>query len=769
MLNIKYRTALLGLMALATPGALGCGPEFPEELIPNRKYALFEPPPAWFDQEVQKLVDVPRKDLPLVESDDPEAQRIKAETELLPVDVAAEIAAMRQAENGDAAYALGADLPEALRLYTAAAVDYHLAFPPREEGESDDYDTSASVTKPPALPYEQHQALLEQARQRFTAVLALPPRQNTERVAWASFMLGKIAAYHGNLPESVAQFQKVRELVKAGLPDPLGLAVASFGEEARLHLIPGELEQAASLYAQQLAYGSRGASDSLKILAAKIIKDTAWLDEALSRPITRSLVFLYLYTQNVRAPFYSWDDHNDDYYQQTAVNTAGAGQDGKLENPIGDTIAAAEGDNSNDNTEPQLDVWERIAASLEKQDNVEFAGEDWLAAVFYQQGRFDLARRFAARDTSPLAYWIQAKLALRAGNQEAALAAYAAAASAFPVEEEAGHDQFSPDQEYKDTPLVYRIDAERGVLRLARGEYLQALTHLYAASAQYWPDTAYVAERVLTVDELKDFVDNNVQPPSSEQVAEALTTSPAMQIRQLLARRLMREGRLAEARQYFDNPELKAWAQDYERLLKQAHYRWQGDIAKAETWFAVARLTRSKGMELLGYELAPDFFNWGGEFIDAGGPDEQDLAGEFSSDDERRRFATHRAKPEVRFHYRIVAADHAVKAADLLPHSSQAFAAVLCDATRWNLVREPDYALPLYRRYLREGPYVVWGKSFGQKCPEPDFPGAKKRQWAERFETLTHSWVTYVLPLFVFGAAIAYRAGKALPVQRSQG
>lgn len=755
MSTFKYRAALSGLLALATPGVLGCGPDFPEELIPERKAALFEPPPALFSREVQKLATVHYQDLPLAEVDDPVAQRTKIETEQLPAEVSAKVAAMRQAPNGDAAYAMGEGLPEALRLYTAAAVDYHRVFPPVAEVIG-----GATAKLPPELPYEQRQAILEQMRKRFAAVLALPPEQNAERAVWVRFMLGKIS---DDVADAAAQFQKVREMVKAGMPDPLGLAVASFGEEALLHFGADELETAAGLYVQQLAYGSRVAANSLKFLAADIIKDDAWLDAALSHPLTQSLVFLYVYTQNVGYPYESLENYI--YNQEQAAEEAN--------NPnqtAPDVTDSANGISNNNiavapDGKPQPDVWARIAAVLDRQPNMQVAGADWLAAVAYQKGRYDLAQRFADKDKSPLAYWIQAKLALRAGKQDAALAAYAQAVSAFPAEDNTPSDTGV----YRNDTLVYRVNAERGVLRLARGEYLQALTHLYSAASQYWTDTAYVAERVLTVDELKNFVDRQVKAPSAEQLNQALQHDawniylpPAMQIRQLLARRLMRAGRVEEAIAYFDNPELKALAEEYRNLLDRSNYRWQSDIAKADAWFALARLTRKHGMELLGYELAPDFANWGGLFDAAGGPEH--VGGEFTTADEQQRFNANRANPGVRFHYRLVAADYAVKAADLLPHSSQAFAAVLCEATRWNLVRAPDYAKPLYRRYLHEGPYVGWGKSFGQTCPEPDFAGAEKRLWKERIEAV--KWPAYAL-LFLVCAA-AYFTGKKLYHRRSK-
>lgn len=51
-----------------------------------------------------------------------------------------------------------------------------------------------------------------------------------------------------------------------------------------------------------------------------------------------------------------------------------------------------------------------------------------------------------------------------------------------------------------------RVQAEHGILELSRGDYLQAIALLTAAGSEYWQDTAYIAERVLTLDELKSFV-----------------------------------------------------------------------------------------------------------------------------------------------------------------------------------------------------------------------------------------------------------------------
>jgi hypothetical protein len=100
-----------------------------------------------------------------------------------------------------------------------------------------------------------------------------------------------------------------------------------------------------------------------------------------------------------------------------------------------------------------------------------------------------------------------------------------------------------------------------------------------------------------------------------------------------------------------------------------------------------------------------------------------------------------------------------MKAADFLPPSSQAFAAVLCRATGWLIDREPERAALVYARYLREGSYVRWARTFGRRCPQPDFRAASRRVWAVRVDSVTrfartHPMVSAGLGVAILGLAI---------------
>jgi cellulose synthase operon protein C len=368
-------------------------------------------------------------------------------------------------------------------------------------------------------------------------------------------------------------------------------------------------------------------------------------------------------------------------------------------------------------------------------------GADLFAAAAYGAGNYPLAREWADKASGPLASWVKAKIALQRYDLGDAAAYYAEASSAFPA---VGQHSDLDDHNVK------LLTGETGTLALARGEYVEALKYLYPVASTYWGDVAYIAERVLTADELKQFVDARVPAPAPTPSPAAsddtgLDTSvydadPAAALRDLLARRLVREGRYQEALPYFhlpgdshfQDPDVRQHVTDYARALHEASSSWRR-VNRARGWYQAAVLAQASGMEMMGYEGAPDSFISDGEFD--GGYGQTNPGRCFVTDGELSRFAATTPKPDVRLHYRFLAVDEAVHAADLLPPRSQAFAAVLCHATGWMMRtetitddEEEAHALvrELYHRYLREGPHVPWALNFGRACPDPDFESAAR-------------------------------------------
>src|SRR5262249_4691275 len=174
---------------------------------------------------------------------------------------------------------------------------------------------------------------------------------------------------------------------------------------------------------------------------------------------------------------------------------------------------------------------------------------------------------------------------------------------------------------------VRLLSGEAGTLTLARGEYVDALRQLYPVASTYWGDVAYIAERVLTVDELEHFVDANppqlaaVPPPASTEDVGWPSPDPAVGLRNLLARRLVRAARYEEALRYFppsgqarpQEPDVRGLVAAYEKALETASTGWRR-VTRARAWYEAAVLAREHGMEMMGYEAAPDFLGLGGQF-----------------------------------------------------------------------------------------------------------------------------------------------------------
>lgn len=683
---------LVSVVALAgaslVPRVLrACGPFFALEVLQTRGSSVLKLPPPPFVAE--GLAPKPGDRLPVEEGYDQEGVRQRAERQGLPADAVERLDAMRACVDADDAYAAGGEsMPEAVRAYTAGAVGYQ-------------------------------RRQLDKAQRYFARVLALNPGEGgrEQRAVWASFMLGRVASLQADPALAATHFATTRGLVRSGLADPLGLAVASLGEEAKLYLHPGTIAKAVALYARQAAYRSASGVGSLLEVARLLLKDPALLDEGIADATTRRLVLQCLYARG----------------------------------------GGSAGDEDGDSLQRVLDAFERHRVT-----NAE--GADLLAASAYAAGRFEIATRLVAYQQTPLSAWITGKLALRRGDRPAALAAFAEATRGLP-----------PHRAARGQAL-----ADIGILRVSSGEYAQAMDLFYSAvedgwsggrsSTDYWSDLAYLAERVLTIDELLPVVDRLAPPPplaASNAAPNAAVPddahqhqTPANGLRLLTARRLMRAGRYREASRYFDSDaHLRQLAEDYMNAMTTASSRWRTAGTRAEAWFTAAAIARHDGLELLGFELAPDYAVYFGQFgLDGGDPDRvshddpsAESGGERSGEpivaaaaaitaetpDERTRVTASKPTVPVRFHYRLVAVDEALASADLVPRRSQAFAAILCQATGWIIDREPERAATVYARYVREGPLVPWADHFGHDCPAPDFPAADHRRWHERLAMAT--------------------------------
>ncbi|CAN7168317.1 MULTISPECIES: hypothetical protein [unclassified Pseudomonas] len=519
----------------------------------------------------------------------------------------------------------------------------------------------------------------------FQKVLALPAEQRPLRSTWAAYSMGRalfaMSSEAGATPDLLAQsrkaFEQTRQLSIDSFSDPLELGVASLGEEARVARTAGDWDNAIQLYATQNLHGSAVGYTSLKLLMADL---AAMPDEQLAGLLKGKAVQQLVTASLISRLGWSFGDQPPN--EQKLIKLLQSSTRGSLDNA------------------------------------------DRLAAMNYQQGDYASAKAFLEQaGDGGLAWWLRAKLAVRDGDKNAAAAAYAKAAQAFPQNESWG-ERRTPDWDYETLQPKCRVEGESAILALQRGDYLQAFDQLYRSQGIYWFDAATVAERVLTLDELKQYVDTQVPapPPLSQQDRDNYVPLPvAASLRNLLGRRLLREERYDEAPAYFDNVDLQNKAKAYGQLRQEADAAWW-PTKRAAALFNAGWLMREWGMEILGYEMAPDYATFGGNYS----LESSELkVGPLVAEDEVRRQQASAAQPDQRYHYRYVATALASRAADNLPHTSQAFAAVLCAAAGWNTSLEEESAF--YQRYVKEGPYVDWAVNFGRRCPYPDFQNADKR------------------------------------------
>src|SRR5438874_264928 len=408
-----------------------------------------------------------------------------------------------------------------------------------------------------AFAFRRGQEHWSEARQAWEDLLKHPEQDRHYRTVWATFMIGKIALKLGD-PAAVEWFQRTRELAGAGFADSLGMAADSYGWEGRSEWKQEHPAKAAALFLTQLALGDESAIVSLKALIPdrdpiegmlnygvepderrkqdeeqkreREQKEISKLREAAQDPLLRRLV-----TAHILATA-AWP------------NT----YDGELNNPAAKRCSR----------------WLTVIkeGNLGQVEDAEYLG--WTA---YNSGDYKNAAHWLelSKGDTPAAYWLRAKLQRRAGKLGDAANSMAKAwqtvrdtaaytgwiAAPLPIE-----DEYGSYPERGGWTIEQSASGDLGGLHLARGDLVQALDILL--TGKLWEDAAYVAERVLTANELKAYVDRQ-QTTATASGGEG----DMAKLRYLLGRRLVREDRYAEAGQYLRPPYDKV----LEKYVKDMH------------------------------------------------------------------------------------------------------------------------------------------------------------------------------------------------------
>ncbi|MEO3988828.1 hypothetical protein [Pseudocitrobacter cyperus] len=679
-----------GLLVLSTQGR-ACGPFAPNYLLHDRAGTLAEMPNGSFIYEARHLVE---RDPQLPFSQETPTEPVNLEEYSRYYEThpnGSEQDFRREKRKLEIEARLQTPLPVVERLYYLGARDYYnrvydspwfrqlLALPKTEQGQW------------------RLKTLYTLARDEFDAT--------DDGFFYDQNGHGPSTGLNAQLLKGIALYQQIIDEVRNGEPDPEQLSIASLGQLGLMKLRNAEIGAAIQYYAQQAAQGSSSGKASLRRISRYLTTEShfAQLEKIIDDPRVQKLIIAELFIRHDRV--YRQEgcgDENSEY--------GCPAQRDKLINLL---------------------VTHRIKG---------FAYSDRLAALAYRNG--DYALTHALLEDAPesgLHEWLNAKMALRAGDITLATRYYARAAKFFPEDETWGNPMTESDY-YHGNEIIApscRVASEQAILALKRDDYLQAMALFYKGKDTYWADLADVAESVLTLPELKAFVDKNVPAPqqplkpfklkahfgddgdyAGEFVPPTLIPTD-VKLRALLARRLIRNGQYQQAIAYFDIPNYRDAAQKLADFMAQTKQKNISRRERAQAQYQAARLLRYHGIELVAYEMYPDYAITGGQYSS---PYDYSTEGGWISAKERQRWRVAIPAKESHFlHYRWRAAEMAGQAADLLHPKTQAWAAVLCNAASWVRYPDPETGGEIYKRYVKSGKAFDWAAHFGRDCPEPVF------------------------------------------------
>ena len=532
----------------------------------------------------------------------------------------------------------------------------------------------------------------DEARKAWEDLLKRPEQDRHYRTVWAAFMLGKLGLKTNDYQSASQWFQRTREFAKTGFADSLGLAAESYGWEGRAEWKQEHPEKAAALFLTQLALGDPSAVVSLKALVPD------------REPVEGMLNYGPEYDERN-----AWNDQEKkEEEEKENSKLKSAAQDPLLRRLVTVHILATATASDLYPSDSEAAPVNRCARWLNiiKQANLSSVEDaEYLGWVAYNNGDYKGAAHWlelGKGDSGP-ALWLKAKLQRRAGKL-----ADAANTMAKAWESLRNSPAYTPTEgtDEKWTAFDYfpegphwgwgqSASGDLGGLRLARGDFVQSLDTLL--KGHLWNDAAFVAERVLTTNELKQYVDAlpKTPPPKEGEDYNA-------KLRYLLGRRLVREHRYGEAGPYLSPPYDKV-LEKYVKALKDGGNEKLSKTERAHAWFTAAWLARYDGLELMGTEVAPDAFVDSGEFelpdlakqrrsgfyqqvsYDKDGNEKKKNVpiALKASQKEIQRLTANKIEPDIRFHYRLIAGALAIKAAALLPDNSEELADVVNQAGLW--------------------------------------------------------------------------------------
>lgn len=538
------------------------------------------------------------------------------------------------------------------------------------------------------------------ATESWKALLARPEAERKYRTTWALFMLGKAALETKDWNAANDWFVKTREAAAAGFVDSLGLASSSLGWQAYACEESKRYAEAARLFLDQLASGDTSAVLSLRHLMEKAFAEGADLDALVRDPIMQR------------------------------IGTAGAVSD---MTPFSYLY-------SEENVDSDLAT--KWLAALEKAEIKNVRDADRVAWIAYARGHYQKAARWLGRadPDAPFSLWLKAKLTLREGKIDAAAKLLSRAFEKLRPTDALISRRLESSIEM---PPEVTAGGDLGAIRLSRGEFVSAFRTFLDAG--HFGDAYYIADAVLTIDELKRFLDDEIEAwekarakkkeveaepgkepenaPAADESPEYLKIGweesfpPHEQLSQILACRYFRAGRYAEARPYLHERGQQA-LDSYIAAVDRAKQPKASKAEQSAAYLEAAEIMREDG------DALADFFDplsiavrLSGRLIDTGeypviaikyGDRDKQILPISKGEKDRLKKNT---VADVRRRYSLyLAADLGWRAAALLPDNEEKTAQLLNRVGSWLKGRDDDAADRFYQAIERRCAKTELGK-----------------------------------------------------------
>jgi len=669
---------LIGFSSCGAPRVAGCGPDFPNVYLANSIDELATLPALSFRRELDGIVGAPKSP-----TETPEERSIR-------------LHAAERTEIRDILLQRGLNPVEAATV----AEGYLRDDPPAE------LPTEFSLYARGARAW--HANDIPGAVRAWRQLLELPPKYRHYRTVWAAYMIAR--AHCDDQPDAAIDAAGLaRNAASEGFADVLELAADVVGWEARASLHRQDYARALRLYLQQYAMGDRSALVSIQWTLRR-----AFRGEDMNREFETNR-----------------GSHDESPADEAALRTLA--DDPQLRAVVTAWFAARGGPDTRwgRESEAQFGRWIACLADLPHLPPEEAIRWSWAA---YQNGQWKRAQKLVdqAPNDAPAAEWVRAMLLLRDGHTDAACKHLARAALAFSTEPSLAeapqpNGAFAPDdcehQPLGDNPRT-QLGGTRGVLALQRSRYIDAL-RLFMEN-RLWADAAYVAERVLTIEELEHVV--GTEYPEHWYGPHEDHADEGRDLRHLLARRLVRAKKFNDAYRYFPFSVARIYGQ-YIAAVSEGWNSTLADDARGQALWRAAKLLHEHGMDIEGTELDPDYAIWDGSYSwpgpirapfrsgEAGADSESTASGRpmfvLGTDERLRREASR--VPKRRYHYRYHAAELARLAADLLPNDDDLTAEILNTGGRWIAATDPEVADPFYQSLVLRCPDTDLGQAAAAK------------------------------------------------------